>query len=126
MNTETDFNVFTIRSNLLARGDKVATPRWAAWVRQTIARVANNYGGEDVLSWWLAERTAHPVGITRARLKELQRACGGSQSTLNRLIRWDLGEHLSKRFRSGWTAMDVTHYLSILLAEQGGIRNAAG
>lgn len=106
---------------LMALFPGVATRGWLskmAWhIWQLEATGATNFGGPDVLAWWLVQRCQPYSPLSKATIRKLQRMCGGSQSTLDRLVKMEQNRRAPTRLQIGWSFERVNSYLSMLRAD---------
>ena len=75
-----------------------ATPGWISMVEKHCNDLGHRWGGADTLAWWLAERTKPEPMITNRRQHPKRKP---------------------RRFKGGWSSMDVTSYLSMRRDEVG-------
>lgn len=90
---------------------------WQVWQLEVTG--ATHFGGPDILAWWIVQRCRPRSPLTRAKIRQLQRMCGGSQKTLDLLVAVAEDHSRPRRLATGWDFLELCSYMTRIRAERG-------
>lgn len=89
---------------------------WEIWQLEITG--FTHFGGPEIMAWWLVQRCTPRPAMTRAKIRKLQRMCGGSQKTLDLLVAVAEENSRPRRWADGWTFLELCSYMTRLRAER--------
>lgn len=90
---------------------------WQIWQMEITG--ATQFGGPDVLAWWLVQRCIPKAPMTKAKLRKLLQMCGRNQKVLDLLVAMSEEHSRPRRLDCGWSFLELCSYITRLRAESG-------
>jgi hypothetical protein len=100
-----------------ATGGFLSKLAWQIWQLEVTG--ATHFGGPDVLAHWLVQRCQPKAPMTKAKIRQLQRMCGGSQKTIDLLQAMAEEHSRPRRLDCGWSFLELCSYMTRIRAERG-------